>query len=136
MSDVLRALNEGRASMDAFPVEPDRLAGLLRLRLRGAIGSSGATQLFEAMLSRPEPPEALAEALNLLQVSDGDAIGAVAEAVVAAHPKQVGQYLGGKESVIGFFIGQVMKQFPGSPDPAQVRAALATRLEARRNQDA
>ena len=49
-----------------------------------------------------------------------------------SSPSQVAQYLGGKEGVIGFFIGQVMRGFEGSPDPRRVRELLAAELEKRR----
>ena len=55
------------------------------------------------------------------------------EQVLARHEAQVQVYLSGKQGLIGFFIGQVMRSFDGSPDPKLVRVLLVERLEARRN---
>ena len=132
MSDVLRVLGEKSHTLEAFPIEPDRLAALVYLRLQDKVNSSAAQELFDLMLEDDRPPEALAQAKKLVQVSDEGAIQPVVESVVQRNPKQVRQYLGGKESLIGFFIGQVMRRFDGSPDPKLVRRLLEERLKARR----
>ncbi|QXD15285.1 Asp-tRNA(Asn)/Glu-tRNA(Gln) amidotransferase subunit GatB [Rhodocaloribacter litoris] len=132
MTDVLRVLNERGLAVEAFPIAPARLAALIRLRLEDRISSSAATELFERMLEDESDPEALARAHNLLQVSDAGALLPVVEAVLERHPKQLQQYLGGKEGVLGFFIGQVMRTFPGAPDPRRVRELLLERIAARR----
>ncbi|WP_457653139.1 Asp-tRNA(Asn)/Glu-tRNA(Gln) amidotransferase subunit GatB [Rhodocaloribacter sp.] len=129
MTDVLRVLKDEGLDVEAFPVTPERLAALLHLRLDDRLGSSAATELFEVMLREDGPPEALARERNLLQVSDAGALAPVVEEVLARHPKQLAQYLGGKEGLIGFFIGQVMRAFPGSPDPRLVRKLLIERIE-------
>lgn len=130
MTDVLRVLNEGQQDIETFPVEPSRLAALIALRLDDHISSSGAQAIFDKLLVDDRSPEAIAEEENLLQVSDTDALLPVIDEMVAKFEKQRNQYLAGKTSVIGFFIGQVMRTFPGSPDPKQVRKLLAERLDA------
>ncbi len=129
MTDVLRVLKDEGLDVDAFPVTPDRLAALIHLRLDDRLGSSAATELFEVMLRVDGPPETLARERNLLQVSDAGALAPIVDEVLARHPKQLAQYLGGKEGLIGFFIGQVMRAFPGSPDPRLVRKLLIERIE-------
>ena len=74
-----------------------------------------------------------AEEENLLQVSDEGALIPVVEQVIQENPKQVQIYLNGKEGLIGYFIGQVMRRFEGSPDPKLVRTLLQQRLDALRN---
>ena len=132
MTDVRRALNERAIRMEDFPIEPERLAGLVYLRLENRISSSGAQELFEAMLEDRAAPEEIAQKRNLLQVSDEGALRPVVDSVVQKHTKQMKTYLGGKDSVIGFFIGQVMRGFEGSPDPKLVKKLLKERLEAER----
>ncbi len=129
MTEVLRVLNERAPTAGAIPIDPVRLAGLLRMRLADEISSSAATVIFNAMLDDPEGPAELAKRLNLLQVSDTVALVPVIDRVIADNPAQVEQYRNGKQSVIGFFIGQVMKNFSGSPDPRIVRQLLAERLD-------
>lgn len=132
MTDVLRVLNERTLDLGAFPIEAERLAGLIRLRLENAVNSSGAQEIFDAMLDDDRPAAAIAEAHNLLQVSDEGALIPVVEQVLAQHTQQVQVYLNGKEGLIGFFIGQVMRSFDGSPDPTLVRTLLLDRLNALR----
>ncbi|MEZ4700416.1 MAG: Asp-tRNA(Asn)/Glu-tRNA(Gln) amidotransferase subunit GatB [Rhodothermales bacterium] len=131
MTQVLRALNEWGIEMAAFPIEPARLAGLIRLRLDDRINSSAAQEVFDAMLASPEDAPAIAAARNLLQVSDAGALLPIVIEVLDANPKELAAYMGGKEGLIGFFVGQVMRRFPGSPDPKVVRAVIAEQVAAR-----
>ncbi len=133
MSDVLRTLNEQAVSMEAFPIDPDRLAELIHMRLENRINSTAAQVIFSRMLISPMRPEEVAEQENLLQVSDLDALQPVVDQVLENNPKQVAQYLGGKETIIGYFVGQVMRTFQGSPDPTLVRKLLQERLESMRD---
>ncbi len=132
MGDVLRVVNERGTEIAAFPVEPERLAALVRLRLDDRLNSTSATEVFDAMLESPEPPEAIAEARNLMQVSDASALEPAVDAVLAQHPDNVAAYRAGKQALIGFFIGQVMTSFPGAPDPKLVRTLLKEKLEVER----
>jgi aspartyl-tRNA(Asn)/glutamyl-tRNA(Gln) amidotransferase subunit B len=127
MTEVLRVAKQ--TGLSDFPVAPSRLAGILRLRLDDAINSSAATDLFNAMLTRREDAQTLAAEMNLLQVRDDAALLPIIESVIADNPNQVEQYRSGKTSVIGFFIGQVMRRFDGSPDPKRVREMLAESLD-------
>ena len=132
MGDVLRVLKETTTSIEELPIRPPRLAALVRLRLEDRISSTAAQEIFEAMLEREDAPEAIAEARDLIQVSDAGSLAPVVESVLDDHPQQVAAYLGGKEGLIGYFIGQAMRRFEGSPDPKLVRKLLVERLESRR----
>ncbi|GAB5484472.1 MAG: Asp-tRNA(Asn)/Glu-tRNA(Gln) amidotransferase subunit GatB [Parasphingorhabdus sp.] len=128
MTNVLRVLKESDSEISRFPIEPERLAGLIILRLADQVNSSAAQQVFEVMINDDRTAQSLAEAQGLLQVSSAKVLLPVIEDVLEAHPKQVAQYQSGKHGLIGFFIGQVMRVFPGSPDPKVVRQLLAQRL--------
>ena len=130
MTDVLRTINEKQSHVDSYGISPDRLAALIALRMKGDISSSGAQELFDLMIDRDEDPEVLAKEFNLLQVSDAGALTPIVDQILEANPKQLQAYLGGKEQLIGFFIGQVMRSFPGSPDPKMVRSILLERIGA------
>lgn len=130
MTDVLRTINEKQAHVDSYGISPARLAALIALRMKGDISSSGAQELFDLMVDREEAPEVLAKEFNLLQVSDAGALTPIVDEILEANPKQLHAYLGGKEQLIGFFIGQVMRTFPGSPDPKMVRSILLERIGA------
>ncbi len=131
MSHVMRAINERGLAIEAFPIAPERLAGLVRLRLSDRINSSAAHELFEVMLEAPDEADALASARNLIQVSDTSALLPIVVDVLDAHPAEVASYLSGKQGLIGFFVGQVMKRYPGSPDPKAVRALIAEQVASR-----
>ncbi len=129
MSHVLRALGErADRSMDDFPVEADRLAALIHLRLDDEVGSSAAHDIFVRMLEDDRPPRAIADARNLRQVDSREALTPVVEHVLARHDKNVHRYRSGKKSLMRFFIGEVMSSFDGSPDPKLVRSLLEERL--------
>ena len=132
MTDVMRALNEQSLSIEEFPIEPERLAQLVHMRLENAINSSAAQEIFDVMLKEMKPPSQIAEERNLTQVSDEGSLLPVVERIISENPGQVKMYLGGKESLIGYFIGQVMRGFEGSPDPQLVRRLLAEKLEEQR----
>jgi aspartyl-tRNA(Asn)/glutamyl-tRNA(Gln) amidotransferase subunit B len=133
MSEVMRVLNERSIDVDALPVEPERLAQLAFLRVQDKVNSNGAQEIFEVMLEEPDKSAGkIADERDLIQVSDPDSIAPVVEDVIDDHPDQVQTYLDGKEGLLGFFIGQVMQRFDGSPDPELVRELLREKLDARR----
>ncbi len=132
MTDVLRVLNESTLTVEDFPIEPERLAELVHMRLIDEISSSAAQEIFDAMLEVPTSPSDLATERNLRQVSDENALRPVVERVIRENSGQVATYLSGKEGLIGYFIGQVMRNFEGSPDPKLVRKLLSEKLEEHR----
>ncbi len=131
MGDVLRVCKEKVIRMEDFPIQPDRLAHLACLRLKSTISSSGVQSLFEIMMTDDRFPETIAKQYNLLQVSDHEELRPVVVEVLNQNPKQVALFYGGKESIIGFFIGQVMRQFQGSPDPKVVKTLIREELSRR-----
>ncbi len=70
------------------------------------------------------------EAKGLRQITDSSAIDNIVDVVIAANPGQVAEYRAGKEKLIGFFVGQVMKETGGKANPGQVNEALKRRLQA------
>jgi aspartyl-tRNA(Asn)/glutamyl-tRNA(Gln) amidotransferase subunit B len=133
MTEVMRVLNEEDIAIDEFPIGPERLAQLAFLRVQDKVSSNGAQEVFEIMLDEPEKSAGkIADEEDLIQVSDPSAVEPVVEDVIDDHPDQVETYLDGKEGLLGFFIGQVMQRFDGSPDPELVREMLREKLEARK----
>jgi len=135
MTEVMRVLNERDLNIDELGVGPERLAQLVFLRLQDKVSSNGAQEVFEAMLEQPDKSAGrIADERDLIQVSDRSAIEPVVVDVIDDHPDKVNTYLGGKEGLLGFFIGQVMQRFDGSPDPELVRSLLREKLDARREE--
>lgn len=128
MSYVLRLLNEENTSISSFRITPERLAGLVSLRMANKISSTGAQELFHLLLTSTGTAMELAMRHNLLQVSDSGALLPVVQAVLSDFPKEVAKFKNGNPQLIGFFIGQVMKRFKGSPDPKRLRQMIAEQI--------
>ncbi|MEX1011509.1 MAG: Asp-tRNA(Asn)/Glu-tRNA(Gln) amidotransferase subunit GatB [Balneolaceae bacterium] len=129
LTEVLRVLNERGIGVQDFPVQPERLAGLIVLKQEDKINSSAMQKIFNEMLGREEDAEALAKEMNLIQVSDSGFIEPILESVIEANPDEVERYRSGKKQLIGFFIGEVMKQSRGKANPKQVRELIAAKLD-------
>jgi aspartyl-tRNA(Asn)/glutamyl-tRNA(Gln) amidotransferase subunit B len=76
-----------------------------------------------------ESPRQIVERLGLGQVSDEGALRALAEEIVSAHPAQAASYRAGKQNLIGFFVGQLMKQSSGKANPQLARSILEELLK-------
>jgi aspartyl-tRNA(Asn)/glutamyl-tRNA(Gln) amidotransferase subunit B len=72
--------------------------------------------------------DAVIEARGLKQITDSSAIEAIVDKVIADNPGQAAEYRAGKEKLIGFFVGQVMKETGGKANPGQVNEILRTKL--------
>jgi aspartyl-tRNA(Asn)/glutamyl-tRNA(Gln) amidotransferase subunit B len=137
MTEVMRVLNERDLEIDDLTVGPERLAQLVFLRLQDKVSSNGAQEVFEAMLDETDKSAGrIADERDLIQVSDRGAIEPHVDQVIDENPGKVDTYLGGKEGLLGFFIGQVMQRFDGSPNPKVVRSLLREKLEAQRDEAA
>jgi aspartyl-tRNA(Asn)/glutamyl-tRNA(Gln) amidotransferase subunit B len=112
----------------AFPVGAEALAELLALVQSGAISGKMAKDVFEAMRDSGKGAAAIVAERGLSQVSDSGAIEKVVAEIVAANPKQVTQYKGGNDKLLGFFVGQVMKAMKGQGNPALINDVLKRAL--------
>jgi aspartyl-tRNA(Asn)/glutamyl-tRNA(Gln) amidotransferase subunit B len=109
-------------------VSAAHLGELLVLIAAGQISGKLGKEVFAKMFASGEPPQAVIEREGLKQISDASALEKVVDDVLAANPKQVEQYKGGKTSVLAFFVGQVMKATRGQANPAAVNEILKIRL--------
>jgi aspartyl-tRNA(Asn)/glutamyl-tRNA(Gln) amidotransferase subunit B len=133
--EVLRWMRERRISTEealAFPVSPERLAGLLRLVESGDVSAASAKDVLVAMLDSPAEATAIVAEKGLGRIQDTGALEAAVSEIVAGNPSQVELYRSGKTQTFGWFVGQVMKRTGGRADPAAVREALTRALEAGR----
>ena len=129
INDVTAYLNahEGVQLADT-PLTPARALALVRLTAEDAISSKQAKEVFAAVLDEDKDPAAIVEERGMKQVSDTGAIEAVVDAVLAANPDKVAQYQGGKTGLIGFFVGQCMKEMRGQGNPKLINELLAKKL--------
>jgi aspartyl-tRNA(Asn)/glutamyl-tRNA(Gln) amidotransferase subunit B len=81
------------------------------------------------MLETDETPAAIIESEGLAQISDSGALEVIVDEVLAAHPEQVAEFRSGKDQVLGFLVGQVMKASHGKANPQMANELLRERLQ-------
>jgi len=129
MGELARLLNASGDEIAACPVRPAQLVELLKIIDDGTISGKIAKTVLEEMYgSGKSAPEIVAEK-GLTQITDESALAAVIEEVIAANPKSVGDYRGGKTNALGFLVGQVMKATRGKANPALVNKLLREKLD-------
>jgi len=123
--------NEEKIMISDIKVLPKSFAEFADLIESGKVSSSIAYQkLFPALISSPKKsPETLAEELNLIQSNDEDFLEKIVNEVLEKNPKEVEAYQKGKKNLIGFFMGQVMKNSKGKAEPKSTNALLRKKLD-------
>jgi len=128
MGELLCELNNAGLSADASPVGPERLVSLLQLVEKGTISLKVAREIFPELYASGKSPEQIVREKGLTQVSDEGALVKIIDEVMAKNQAQVAQYRSGKETVLGFFVGQVMKASGGKANPGKVNELLKRKL--------
>ncbi len=126
--ELAAALNRDDLPITASPVSPAALGGLLERIADQTISGKIAKDVFAAMWQGEGEADAIIQARGLKQITDSGAIEAAVEQVLAANPDQVEQLRAGKDKVLGFLVGQVMKATGGKANPAQVNALLRSKV--------
>jgi aspartyl-tRNA(Asn)/glutamyl-tRNA(Gln) amidotransferase subunit B len=129
MGDLLGQLNAAGKEITESPVTAAALGGLLKLQTAGTISGKIAKDVFLKMFSTGRGAREIVESEGLAQISDTSALEKIVADVIAASPKQVEQYKGGKTTVLGYLVGQVMKATRGQANPAAVNELLKKALE-------
>ncbi|HAL17011.1 MAG TPA: Asp-tRNA(Asn)/Glu-tRNA(Gln) amidotransferase GatCAB subunit B [Anaerolineaceae bacterium] len=124
MNDVLRMLNENSKTADQLRLTPSYLAEIIKLADVGTVNTSTAKSLLQKVEESGKAPGEIVAAEGLAKVSDDSAIRAVCLEVLAESPKEVESYKAGKVTLIGWFVGQVMKKMRGKADPTLARTIL------------
>ena len=131
MGEIAAYLKENKVEITDTKLTPENLAELISLIEKGTISNNiGKQILVEDMITNGEKASAIVERKGLSQISDEGAIKAVVEKVVNAHPKEIEAYKGGKTNLLGFFVGQVMKETKGRANPKTVNELVRQILEA------
>ena len=116
-TEVARLLNERGASLGETRLTPAGLAGLLAMVENNTISNTASKEVLPLLLETGKAPEEAVRSLGLEQVSDTSALEALAREVIIENPAQVGQFKAGKEAVLGFLVGQLMKKSKGKANP-------------------
>jgi len=128
MVELLRELKRDDREIDKCPVTPQALANLLKMVEEDVISGKIAKTVFEEMYATGKTPEDIIEEKGLKQVTDEGEIGEVIDSVLATHPNEIEEFRAGKEKLLGFFIGQIMKQTRGKANPKIVNDMLKDKL--------
>ena len=128
MGELSGALNKSDISITASPVTAKMLGGMIKRIADNTISGKIAKQVFEAMWNGDGDADIIIENKGLKQVTDTGAIEKIIDEILAANTAQAEQYRAGKEKMLGFFVGQVMKQTQGKANPAIVNELLKKKL--------
>jgi aspartyl-tRNA(Asn)/glutamyl-tRNA(Gln) amidotransferase subunit B len=128
MGDLMGALKADGREITESPVTADQLGALVKQIASGEISNKLAKDVFGKMFATGESAAAIIEREGLKQISDSGALEKIVDEVLAANPKQVEQYRGGKTQVLGYLVGQVMKATRGQANPAAVNELLNKKL--------
>lgn len=128
--ELAAALNKAHLRIINSPISAQQLAALLRRIADKTISTSIAKSVFETMWQGESDADAIIEKQGLKQITDTSALEKIVADVIAANPTQVAQYRSGKDKLIAFFVGQVMKATKGKANPQQVNEILKEKLKA------
>jgi aspartyl-tRNA(Asn)/glutamyl-tRNA(Gln) amidotransferase subunit B len=129
MSELLRELKQSDQEIDACPITPEHLAGLIRLIDSGGISGKIGKEVFAEIWRTGQSPERIVEQRGLRQISDSGEISRVVDSVLAGNPDQVADYRAGRTKIFGYFVGQVMKRTGGKANPGLVNQILREKLD-------
>ena len=121
-------LNETGTAIDAAPVAPTELGGLVDLIDAGTISGRIAKEVFDEMFESGRPAAEIVKEKGLEQVSDSGAIEVMVDQVLADNADKVAEYRGGKHKLLGFFVGQIMQASQGKANPKVVNELLKSKL--------
>jgi aspartyl-tRNA(Asn)/glutamyl-tRNA(Gln) amidotransferase subunit B len=129
VGDLMGLLNAAGKDIESSPISAARLGELVALIGKGELSGKLAKEILPKMFETGDAPAAIMEREGLKQISDTGALEKIADEVIAANPKQVEQYKGGKVALMGFLVGQMMKASRGQANPAVVTEVLKKKLD-------
>ncbi|MBN2413632.1 Asp-tRNA(Asn)/Glu-tRNA(Gln) amidotransferase subunit GatB [candidate division KSB1 bacterium] len=133
MGEVLRALKEINCDIKEFSLTPDSLAEIIQLVEEDKINLKIGKKVFEECLSTGASPSKIIKEKGLVQISDKSEIYAIVDDILTKNPEEVNLYLQGKEKLLGFFVGQIMRETQGKANPKTVNEVLKQKLNDRKN---
>jgi aspartyl-tRNA(Asn)/glutamyl-tRNA(Gln) amidotransferase subunit B len=129
ISELTARLNKDNTDLKDSPIKATELALLITRIADNTISGRIAKKVLDAMFAGEGSADEVIKAKDLKQVTDTGAIEAMVDDVLANNPKQVEEYLGGKDKMLGFFVGQIMKVSKGKANPGQINQLLKTKLK-------
>ncbi len=127
--ELFRLMKDKGEEIGAVKIAPAQIPHLIALVNAGTISNTIAKTVFEEMYATGRDARAIIAEKGLAQISDRGALVGIVEKVLADNPKQVADYIAGKEAIAKFLVGQVMKATKGQGNPALVNALVIEKLK-------
>ncbi len=124
LNEARGIMAERKQSLEDFKVSPDQMAALIMFLREGRLTRPSAKELFEKMAASGRNAEDLMKEMDLSAVSDTNVLDDAVKKVITANPDPVTRYRQGKVEILGFLVGQCMKELRGKADPNQLKEAL------------
>ena len=128
VGELSRALNENEADLRALKFDPAQVQEVWKLQDAGAISSTAAKEVLAELIRSGRAPQQIVQEKGLIQVSDESALEKIVDEVLARSPGEVGKYKAGKTNLLGFFVGQAMRDLKGKGNPAVLNALFRKKL--------
>jgi len=127
--ELFSRLNKDGLELTESPVDANRFSGLVARIHDNTISGKIGKQILDSMWSAPDDADAIIEKEGLKQISDTSEIEKMIDDVIAANPDQLAEYQSGKEKLLAYFVGQVMKASRGKANPGQLNQLLKDKLK-------
>ena len=132
MVEVLRLMKDKNMEPEDIKFSPRHLADLLEMVEKKEVSAQNAKKVFEKVFDEDIDPVVYIEENGLKIVEDTGLLSDTVSRILNDNPGPLAELLGGKDKVMGFFVGQIMKELKGKANPASVREALAKEIEKRK----
>ena len=131
--EVFAWLNQSGGALSDLKVAPDALAELLDAAAGGLVNLNTAKSVLSEMLRTGRRAAEIIREQGLEQVSDGGWVSGLVKQVIDGNPGELAKFLSGKDTVVNWFYGQVMREAKGKANPAVVKAELEKQLADKKN---
>ena len=129
LGELFGRMNKEDVALSEQPVTPEQLGMLIKRVDDGTLSGKLGKQVFDALWSGEGQVDDIIDARGLKQITDSGAIETMIDEVIAANPSQLAEYRSGKEKLLSFFVGAVMKASKGKANPAQLNQMLREKLK-------
>ena len=129
MGEVMRYLNDNKITISNLNIKAPQLSELLLILKDNKINTNTAKRVFKEMLETGRSALQLIEELRLTQITDSTVIEKIIDTIIKTHPKEVVSFKQGNNKVLGFLIGQVMRESRGKANPQIVNQMLTKKLK-------
>jgi len=127
--ELFSRLNKDGVELTESPVDADRFSGLIARIHDNTISGKIGKQILDSMWTSSDDADEIIEKEGLKQISDTSEIEKMIDDVIAANPDQLAEYQSGKEKLLAYFVGQVMKASRGKANPGQLNQLLKDKLK-------